>query len=73
MSSCRCVVTMVGLCLRSRGRALLRCVWDGVRCLLDCVLCRGVLSRSLVSIVVLCLRVVVYIEISLSLHQVVFP
>ena len=41
MSSRWCVVDMVGLCLRSRSLALLRCVWDGVRCLFDCVLCRG--------------------------------
>ena len=62
-----------GLCLRSRGRALLRCVWDGVRCLLDCVLCRGVVSGSLGSIADLRLWVVVYIVISLAFHQVVFP
>ena len=33
MSSRWCAVDMVGLCLRSRGHALLRCVWDGVGCL----------------------------------------
>ena len=38
------------LCFRSRGRALLRCVLDGVRSLLDCVLCRGLVSGSLGSI-----------------------
>ena len=62
-----------GLCLRSRGRALLRCVWDGVRCLLDWVLCRGTVSGSLGSIADLRLWVVVYIVISLAFHQVVFP
>ena len=73
MSSRWCAVGMVGLCLRSRGRALLRCIWDGVRCLLDCVLCRGVVSGSLGWIAVLRLWVVVYIVISLAFHQVRFP
>ena len=64
---------LFGLCLRSRGRALLRCVWDGVRCLLDWALCRGTVSGSLGLIADLCLCVVVYIVISLAFHQVVFP
>ena len=29
---------MLGLCLRSRDRTLLRCMWDGVGFVLDCVL-----------------------------------
>ena len=61
------------LCLRSRGRALLRCVWDGVRCLLDCVLCRGTVSGSLGPIADPRLWVVVYIVISLPFNQIVFP
>ena len=61
-----------GLCLRSRGRALLRCVWDGVRCLLDWVLYRGTVSGSLGSITDLRLWVVAYIMIPLAFHQVVF-
>ena len=62
-----------GLCLRSRDDALLCCVWDGVRCLLDCVLYRGTVSGSLGSIVDLRLWVVVYTVISLAFHQLVFP
>ena len=37
-SSRWCAVNMVGLCLRSRGCALLRCVRNYFGCLLDCVL-----------------------------------
>ena len=61
-----------GLCLRSLGRALLRCVWDGVRRLLDCILCRGTVSRSLGSIADFRLWVVAYKVISSAFHKVVF-
>ena len=61
-----------GLCLRSRGRALLCCVWGSVGCLLDCVLCRGMVNRSLETIFVLLFCVVVYIVISLAFHGAVF-
>ena len=66
MSSRWCAVCMVWIVSSVSGRALRRCVWDGVGCFFNWVLCRGAVGGSLGSIAGLRLWVVVCMVVSLA-------